>query len=149
YYYYRYSDVGETIFKTRYLPTGDWASLHNNPHSASMLLDYSDGTSTDIDENSITESTAFGRSSSSGVDFNGDGDKTDSSFALDLNPTDTPGKTILKDHNDWGTIQLRFSNQSSGLFSIRASTTGLPERKDYLAKDTQEITVCDPTGLYR
>ncbi len=149
YYYYRYSDVGETIFKTRYLPTGDWASLHNNPHSASMLLDYSDGTSTDIDENNITESTAFGRSSSSGVDFNGDGDKTDSGLALDLNPTDTPGKTILKDHNDWGKIQLRFSNQSSGLFSIRASTVGLPERKDYLAKDAQEITVCDPTGLYR
>ncbi len=148
YYYYRYSDVGETTFKTRYLPTGSWTSLHNNPYSETMLLDYSDGTSADIDENSITEATAFGRSSSSGVDFNGDGDKTDSSLSLDLNPTDTPGKTILKDHNDWAKIQLRFSNQSSGLFSIRASTAGLSERIDYLAEDSQKITVCDPTGLY-
>ncbi len=149
YYYYRYSDVGESAFQTRYLSSGDWTSLHNNPYSESMLLDFSDGTSANIDENNFTETTAFGRSSSVGVDFNGDGDKTDSGLSLDLNPTDTPGKTILTDHNDWGKIQLRFSNQSSGLFSIRASSSGLPARNDYLAEDSQKITVCDPTGLYR
>ncbi len=151
YYYYRYSDpdIGETIFKTRYLPTGDWTSLHNSPYSESMLLDFSDGTGAQIVESSINEATGLGRSDSVGVDFNGDGDKTDSGLSLDLNPTDTPGKTILTDHNDWAKIQLRFSNQSSGLFSIRASSSGLPARSDYLAEDSQKITVCDPTGLYR
>lgn len=149
YYYYRYSDVGESAFQTRYLDSGDWTSLHNSPYSENMLLDFSDGTGAQIVESSINEATGLGRSGSVGVDFNGDGDKTDSGLSLDLNPTDTPGKTTLQDHNDWGKIQMRFSKQSSGLFSIRASSSGLPARSDYLSEDSQKITVCDPTGLYR
>ena len=147
YYYYRYNKAKEQIFADRYLPNGGWIDLHKNAYAADMLIDYSDGSGKDISETAISESVGIGRTGSKPVDFNGDGDTLDENLAMDLNPA-YPGdesQTPLKDHNDWGVINLRFSNTDQGLFSIRASNLqSLPEKADYISNDRQEFIVCDP-----
>ena len=112
-----------------------------------LLIDYSDGSGKDISETAISESAGIGRTGSKPVDFNGDGDTLDENLAMDLNPaySGDESQTPLKDHNDWGVINLRFSNTDQGLFSIRASNLqSLPEKADYISNDRQEFIVCDP-----
>lgn len=146
YYYYRYSKVKNQNFSS-YIPSGWWIDLHNNAFSADMVIDYSDGSKFVINESSISESAGIGRSGSKPIDFNGDGDTLDENLAMDLNPVE-PGngtQSPLEDHNDWGAIKIRFSNDYQGLFSIRASNIdALPAKADYLSNDSQKFTVCDP-----
>lgn len=142
YYFYRYVYAGESKFST-YLQNGT-RSLQNHAYSDNMVIDYSDGTSEEIDEISISEAAGLLRGTSGGVDFNGDGDKTDN-LSMNLNITDSSTVGKLLDFNDWGAISARFSNLFSGQFSIRASTNNpLPAKADYLAQDRQEFIVCDP-----
>lgn len=143
YYYYRYVYAGESKFST-YLQNGT-RSLQNHAYSDSMVIDYSDGTSKELNEASISEPKGLLRDTSGGVDFNGDGDKTDSNLSMNLNPTDSSNVGKLLDFNDWGAISARFSDLFSGQASIRASTKDpLPAKADYLAQDIQKFIVCDP-----
>ncbi len=144
YYFYRYVHAGETTFATRYLQNGT-KSLINNVYTADMPIDYSDGLGAPIDETKISEAAGLGRSGTSGVDFNGDGDKTDTNLSMNLNVTDSSTVNPLLDFDDWSVISARFSNTLSGQASIRASTVdSLPAKADYLVNDRQKFIVCDP-----
>lgn len=78
----------------------------------SFALDFSDGSSADIDESNINEASGFGRSGSTGVDFNCDG-QLSSGVSKNLNPGQTgdSGLSVLRDHDDWSNIQLFFAKR--------------------------------------
>lgn len=148
YYYYRYSDVDSkstsSLFKQYFNITGWWTDMHNNPSSADVVMDFSDGSSAALNESSLSEATGLGRSGSAAVDFNGDGDTSDS-LSMNLNSSDGATLTSLTDFNDWGAIGANFSRSISGVASIRASSiNNLPPRRDYLSNDFQEIVTCTP-----
>jgi len=85
--------------------------LTNSPFGSylNFKIDYSDGTSIDLDENvGITESVGFGRPGSVGVDFNCDGDTSDVLTNFEVNGNGT--LEVLGDHDDWSNIQYFFTN---------------------------------------
>lgn len=85
--------------------------LTNNSHSATFKMDFSDGTSTGLNEASINEGSGLYRSGSASVDYNCNG-STNSGIAKNLN--DDATNTTLGDYNDWGNITIFFNRQFSG-----------------------------------
>jgi|GEM_PF-772572 len=150
YYYYRYNDVDQkstySLFKNYFLPSASWIEMHNNPQTDTVVMDFSDGTSSALNEASLNETTGFGRSGSAAVDFNGNGLTSDTGVSKDLNNDGTTG--TISDFNDWEAISANFLRQISGVASIRASAvTSLPARRDWLCDDFQEVVPCKP--VYR
>jgi hypothetical protein len=85
--------------------------------TADIKMDYSYGGNYDIDQTNIDENTGLGWSSGIivGVDFNCDGNNTDSGYSKQLSPQ---SNNIISDFNDWGLVTnesrpSRFSNNSS------------------------------------
>ncbi len=117
YYYYRWQDVGDTSFSNHYFagysPNNAHYALHRGPTNKNMVIDYSDGSGIDINENSINESTGLGRTGTAGVDFNGDG-VISGTISTNLNPTEVSNINPLKDYNDWTNINLFFARTWSG-----------------------------------
>jgi hypothetical protein len=85
-----------------------------NPPSgdpSNFVLDFSDGQSGDLDENSVVERTGLGRSNSRAVDYNCNR-KTDSAYKLDLN---ADGQVeVLHDNNDWAQLDFIFRRTTAG-----------------------------------
>ncbi|MGC8766038.1 MAG: hypothetical protein ACP5QT_09185 [Brevinematia bacterium] len=80
-----------------------------------MVIDYSDGSGININENSVDETKGLGRTGSAGVDYNGNGKTNNSGFLMDLNPE--PGQNAtntLSDYNDWANINLFFARTYLG-----------------------------------
>lgn len=110
--------------------------------STSMVLDYSNGSSTDLDENALQESANIGRGANTGIyaDWNQDGFLTGSTVAKDINSDRL--KTILKDHNDWANILLPFGRTFAGAFGARMESTSTPSRTlDPMSNDRQPYIV--------
>ncbi|HPT46064.1 MAG TPA: Ig-like domain-containing protein [Candidatus Rifleibacterium sp.] len=148
YYYYRFEELNDQAF-AQYFPSGWWEDIHNNAYSADMVLDFSDGNGADINESSISETAGLGRSGSAGVDFNGDGDKSDTGLSKQLVGTSGTLSTH-RDFNDWDAISLKFTANGDGQASIRASVVDSSLQKaDYLAFDRQKFVTCDPMSTHR
>lgn len=92
------------------------SSLVSNARSATCAIDFSNGSSTVLDENTLNENAGMGRGAAF-VDWNDNG-VAQTSLSLNLNPqpVNQGGDTIknnLDDHNDWSNIKLlAFSNLS-------------------------------------
>lgn len=94
----------------------DFPLLSFGPNVAPSLfkMDYSDGTSTDLSETNVTETTGLGRPTSLSVDFNTNGIITNG-YTRNLNSNySTNAAETLSDHNDWGNLYLTFQRQYSG-----------------------------------
>jgi hypothetical protein len=99
----------------RHLETGrgaptDVCRLDNSPCSDSFYIDYSDGSSEDIDENHVLESRNIGRGSIAGAyaDWNGNGMLDSDPYEYYFNGSllkrlPYPGR-ILKDYNEWDNL---------------------------------------------
>ena len=113
------STVGDRYYAQVFTGTAQAANcvvaLSNAISSNSFVMDYSDGSSAALNENSLDESTGIGRAGGSAIDYNCDGDTTDS-IALNINPTETNGAALqtLQDFNDWANLNLLFRLQSDG-----------------------------------
>jgi len=97
-------------------------NLQNSPcgTSANFIINYSDGTSIDLDENALYEANNIGRGSLNGAyaDWDLNGFKTLTSISKDLNGDGQ--KTVLKDYNDWGNLVFPFTRNSLyGQFGAR------------------------------
>jgi hypothetical protein len=99
-------------------PSG--CSLANSPcgSPAQFIMDYSDGSSSSLNEAALLEANNIGRGSTAGAyaDWNQNGSLTATSQARDLNVDGF--QTILSDFNDWGNLSLPFSrsyNVNSGI----------------------------------
>ena len=81
---------------------------------ADFKVDFSRGTSEDINENSIDELIGVGRliENYAKIDFNCDGDVLDTGFSLNLNIGGDTATTVLKDYNDWENLDLNFRHKS-------------------------------------
>lgn len=98
-------------------PDGDY---HN------FIIDYSDGSSTSLDENNLIETTGLLRPGSTDVDFNCDGNISSAGYSQDINFDNVT--TYLSDHNDWAKIDLNFQRTRAG--SVNGISRSTPQPND-------------------
>lgn len=86
------------------------SALVNGPFDdpADFGMDFSDGTSTDLDPTNIDESLGLGRVTFGPVDYNCNGNDSESN----VNATGILGPTIMSDHDDWSNIVIDFGGYS-------------------------------------
>ena len=96
--------------------------VENSPCSDKFLMSYSDGTGAPIDEARLSEAGNIGRGSAGGAyaDWDDNGIYTDGAFGRNINPLDGYARTVLKDYDEWGNLQIVFSREFSGSSSGRA-----------------------------
>jgi hypothetical protein len=88
------------------------ASMCGKP--SEFIMNYSNGTSSPLDENALLESANIGRGSNSGsyADWNLSGTLNSTAISKDLNADGI--KSILKDYDDWSNINLPFARSPQG-----------------------------------
>lgn len=86
-------------------------------------LDFSDGTSIDLNEASLNESVGFGRMGSSSIDWDWDTTIDTMNVSADINalgitprvcPRTATGMDLVRDNNDWNSLVLTFSRTQRG-----------------------------------
>jgi hypothetical protein len=111
-------------------------------------MDYSDGSSAPLDESALSESDNIGRGSTSGAfaDWDLSGSLTAAKLSKDLDGDGA--KTILRDFNDWGNLQLPFSRKwyTNNLGKSPRSFTR--PNADFISNDVQRV-VSDPCMMPR
>jgi hypothetical protein len=88
-----------------------------------MTIGYSNGSSNDLNENSLLESANIGRGASNisiYADWNDSGALEASSYAGDLNADGS--RTVFKDFNDWSNILWAFNRTLSGAFGAKQTS---------------------------
>lgn len=113
YYWNEYLCDGELSDFKNYFPEG-MASLEKSPYTTDFDLDYSDGTSSSLNEEDLNENLGLRRSGSTGVDWNGDSDTTDINLERDINRDTYTNTGVLTDYNDWANINLLFIRDWNG-----------------------------------
>jgi hypothetical protein len=119
-----------------------------------FIIDYSNGTSANLNENSLSESANIGRGADVGVfaDWNGNGTNDASNYALDINsyPGSSSTKVTLSDFNDWANLTLPFYRYSEGANGIspNVSSTVQTTPFDPMSNDKQPLSDCTPNPLW-
>lgn len=109
--------------------------MSNTRCGNAFIMDYSNGTSPDLDENALVGSNLIGRGTptfGSFVNWSGTATSTTTAYAFNVNRDfvgTTPLLQILKDYNDWANIRLPFVRSLSGFYS-GASPEGRAQRPD-------------------
>ncbi|WP_373973922.1 hypothetical protein NT239_09700 [Chitinibacter sp. SCUT-21] len=114
------------------------AAVESNTCSDSLILDYSNGSSVDLNEASLLESELLGRGSTASgafIDWNRDG--ANNLGRISSNIDDSTALSTLKDYNDWANLILPFSRQYSGRF-LRLNGKGNSGSVDFL-NDQQTV----------
>ncbi|MFN3266172.1 MAG: zinc-dependent metalloprotease family protein [Deinococcales bacterium] len=101
---------------TKYPESG----LVNNARTSACKIDFSDGSSSNLDENSLNENAGMGRGAGV-VDWNDD-ETTQTALSLNLNPVSLLGdgddmNSSLQDHDDWSNIQIGFPQGGAHLLA--------------------------------
>ncbi len=94
-YYFRYQIKGIQTY----------SDLSNGPASTACSIDYSNGSSSLLNESALNETAGLGRGNAL-IDWNNDG-VTQTNLAFDIN--DDTKATTLTDFNDWANIVLPFA----------------------------------------
>lgn len=122
--------------------TNNCAGMIRPADSTDMDIDYSNGSSADLNEASLLESFNIGRGANGGVyaDWNLSGAQDFTPYVRDLNGSATT--TILKDHDDWTNILWAFNRTISGTFGARqtANNESIPAL-DPMSNDRQPFIV--------
>jgi hypothetical protein len=109
------------------------AGLDNSPQTNNFIMDFSDGSGVDLDENNLQESLNIGRGSTGGAyaDWNDDGVLTTATYARNIHSADTTyGLGVLKDYNDWANLVFPFARgyaSNSGVSPLEK--TFMPRRR--------------------
>jgi hypothetical protein len=109
--------------------------------SNSMVINFSNGTSTALNEELLDESVNIGRGTAGGAyaDWNRSG-SSNGSVSIDINGTGN--KTILKDFDDWAGIVWPFARTFDGSFGARVAAPSAPSRAfDAMTDDRQPFIV--------
>jgi hypothetical protein len=113
-------------------------TLSNSRCSTSFIIDYSNGTSTDLDENALVGANLIGRGTpvaGSFINWSGTATVASPAYAFNVNRDFTDATptvavlSVLKDHNDWTKIQVPFVRTMSG-FNSGSSLDGSVKRPD-------------------
>ncbi|HYC43428.1 MAG TPA: hypothetical protein VEB70_10630 [Noviherbaspirillum sp.] len=99
--------------------------VENSPCSDTFLMSYSDGRGAPLDETRLSEGDNIGRGSTGGgyADWDNNGIWTTGTFGKNINPLGGFGRTVLKDYDEWGNLQIVFSRGFSGSSSGRSLVT--------------------------
>lgn len=104
--------------------------VENSPCTTGFKMSYSDGASTDLDENNLLESANIGRGSVPGAyaDWNNDNVANAGPYARNINPKQGSGRSVLKDYNEWANLVFPFSRHGSanGYGSALSASTSEP-----------------------
>ena len=111
-----------------------------------FVIDYSNGSSTVLNEASLSESVNIGRGADAGVyaDWNSNLIKDAATYAKDLNFTGS--NSSLNDFNDWGNLYLRFHRGWVGYSGIAPNniTASRTTPFDPVGNDQQTASNCSP-----
>ena len=83
-----------------------FSGLSNAASTATFVIDFSHGNGINLTLSSINETLGLGHTGTDGVDYNCDGDKTDTLVSI--------GSGTYTDHDDWTNIKLDFQHYFSG-----------------------------------
>ena len=128
----------------RWNGTNQCSMLNSDCGSPSQfIIDYSNGSSADLNESFLSESFNIGRGADASVyaDWNGNGSNDAATYARDLN--NDGSFTILKDYNDWGNILLPFNRSYSGQAAPNPNQAYRPPF-DPMTNDRQAFSDCTP-----
>lgn len=95
--------------------------LDNSSCGTNFVINYSDGSGLELDENNLLESKNIGHGSTNGAyaDWSRDGTLTSATIQLDLNPDGgVAGRGKLHDYNDWANLKIPFNRDSSARFAL-------------------------------
>ena len=135
-----------------YLSTVTQCSMLNSAcgSPSQFIIDYSNGTSANLNESALSESANIGRGADVGVfaDWNNNGSNDASTYALNINTTNP--NTTLTDFNDWANLTLpffRYSTANNGI-NPNASSTLQTAPFDPMSNDKQPVSDCTPNPLW-
>jgi hypothetical protein len=94
-YYYEYGLKGYTSQR----------SLVNSALTNTFVMDYSDLSGSNIDENAVNESAGLGRPGPTAIDYDNDGRIGTPSFDINRDKV----FEVIKDYNDWANLKLAFT----------------------------------------
>lgn len=103
------SDEGDRYYSSANYHNGNgtcYSGLSNAPSSATFIIDFSHGNGINLSLGAINETLGLGHTGTDGVDYNCDGDKTDTSVSI--------GSGTFTDHDDWTNMKLDFQHYFSG-----------------------------------
>ncbi|MBH0080322.1 PKD domain-containing protein [Pseudoalteromonas sp. NZS11] len=118
---------------------------NTNSHLGStddFIIDYSSGSSADLNESTILEAQGLNRNGSLPVDFNCNAINTESLTSFDTNQDNTI--SILSDVNEWSMLNLQFYMQSAGnrfgvpntnnskVYNLQSSPTNIETLPSYI-----------------
>lgn len=88
----------------------------NSPCGTRFVVDFSDGSGIDLNEQNLSEAANIGRGSTEGAyaDWDDNGAFTATAVARNINPLWGLAKTVLRDYNEWGNLTFSFSRAWSG-----------------------------------
>jgi len=129
-------------------------NIDNSPCGNSFIMDYSNGSSIDLDENNLNESLNIGRGAVAGAyaDWDNSNSQTSGKFAFNIhNPDTTTSLRVLKDYNDWDNLVLPLARTPQGVNSGAVLPTMQPVkeivRKDTMSDRPRNLVYEDPNLL--
>lgn len=109
--------TGDRFYKAKGYKSLGLCDLTNGPCSSSFSINYSNGSSAALNENSLDENIGLGRGNT-WVDYNNNNTKDVISLNINGNGVNkinaTGDKKVLRDHNDWSNLFLAFQRTPSG-----------------------------------
>jgi hypothetical protein len=127
--------VADRYFYNYNPPQISYSQLVNNPTTTNCKLDFSDGSSTNLDENNLNETAGMGRGAAN-IDWNVSG-TIQTSISKNLNPNSDNTLNVLTDYDDWSNIRFGFSRMES-TYTNSASRQVKPSLVP-VSNDRQEI----------
>lgn len=113
--------------------------VESNTCSDSFILDYSNGSSADLNENSLLESELLGRGSAvAGAYIDWNLDNLNTQIRISRSIDENTSLSLLKDHNDWANLGLPFSRKYSGRL-LRLGRSDIADGQIDFLNDKQPI----------
>ena len=109
----------------------------------SGVLSYSVGTRITLNESNLSEPA--GVCGSPGIDWNLDGDATDTGVSKNLNPDYDTVLSILHDFNDWAAVKLAGVGDGDGSSNLLMNGESTLRTKQQRPKKIKEVVTCSDT----
>jgi hypothetical protein len=150
-YYFQYSqNAGNPPLNSAWNSLLTRTSWIDGPYTSAFTINYSNGTSSDLDETNLDESIGIGRSSSSHIDFNNISPDTDIGVTANITNLlsgSTDSTTLLHDFDDWAAISSVFQRQYSGFNTGASLPTSSPQSEISTARsiiNNDRPTISEP-----
>lgn len=123
--------------------------VENSPCGSDYRIDFSDGSSTVLDENHLFESANIGRGAVTDAyaDWDNSGALTAQKIAININPKDGTARSVLKDYDEWSNLAVAFSRGRGGNNygeSLTEARQSKPERPNPMNQRARSRIVEDP-----